>query len=177
MDGLVNMPQVHPAVPVCETYVVLAGTWSTIITTVPPAVAGPLLVIVCVHVMFCPAFTGLGLHELVTARSASVLLATATVAVAELSFGFVSWVVAATVAVSVISVPAGTAAPTVTFTVNVLLDPGATLGFEQLIEPVVVQVHPVGTGVSETKVVLVGNASVKVAPRQLLGPVFVTTWV
>ncbi len=156
---------------------VLAGTESNNATTVPPAVAGPLLVTTCVQVTFWPAFTGFGLHELVTAKSASVLLATATVAVAELSFAFVSWVVVATVAVSVMRVPAATAAPTVTFTVNVPLDPGATLGFEQLIEPVVVQVHPVGTGVSETKVVLAGNASVNVAPRQLLGPVLVTTWV
>ena len=60
---------------------------------------------------------------------------------------------------------------------NVLVEPGATLGLVQLMDPVVVQVHPAGTGVSEPKVVLAGNASVKVAPAQLLGPLLVTTCV
>jgi hypothetical protein len=91
--------------------------------------------------------------------------------VAELLLLLVSCVVVATVAVSVMRVPP----VTFTTTVNVLVEPGATVGFEQLMEPVVVQVHPVGTGVSETNVVLVGMASVKVAPAQLLGPLLVTT--
>src|ERR1700722_1965983 len=74
-------------------------------------------------------------------------------------------------------VPAVVPAFTVTLSVNVLTEPGATLGFEQLIDPVVVQVHPVGTGVKLTKVVLFGNGSVKVAVPQLLGPLLVTTCV
>jgi len=87
--------------------------------------------------------------------------------------GFVSWVVVPTVAVSVMVVPP----VTFTFRVNVLVDPGATLGSVQLMDPVVVQVHPAGTGVSETNVVLAGNASVNVAVEQLLGPALVTTCV
>lgn len=69
--------------------------------------------------------------------------------------------------------------PPVTFTItgNVLVVPGAKVGSLQLMEPVVVQVQPAGTGVSETNVVLVGNASVKLAVEQLLGPVLVTTCV
>jgi hypothetical protein len=127
--------------------------------------------------MFCPAFTGLGLAELVTLRSAWVALATAMITVDELLAVFVSRVVVATVAVSVISVPAMAPAATVNLTGKVLVEPGATLGLVQLMVPVVVQVHPAGTGVSEVKVVLVGNASVKVAVLQLLGPVLVTTCV
>jgi hypothetical protein len=74
-------------------------------------------------------------------------------------------------------VPAPVPATTVTTTGNVLVEPGATLGFVQLMDPVVVQVHPAGTGVSDTNVVLFGNASVNVAPAQLLGPLLVTTCV
>jgi hypothetical protein len=74
-------------------------------------------------------------------------------------------------------VPAAVPAVTVTTTGNVLVEPGATLGLEQLMDPVVVQVHPAGTGLRETKVVLAGMASVKVAVLQLLGPELVTTWV
>jgi hypothetical protein len=42
-------------------------------------------------------------------------------------------------------------------------------------DPVVVQVHPAGTGLSELNVVLTGIASVNVAVVQLLGPLLVTT--
>jgi hypothetical protein len=125
--------------------------------------------------MLCPASTGFGLAELVTLRSACVALATAMVTVAELLAVLVSRVVVATVAVSVMSVPAAVPAFTVTFTGNVLEEPGATVGFVQVMDPVVVQVHPAGTGVREVNVVLAGNASVKVAEAQLLGPLLVTT--
>jgi hypothetical protein len=74
-------------------------------------------------------------------------------------------------------VPAAVPALTVTTTGNVLIEPGATVGLVQLMDPAVVQVHPVGTGLSETKVVLAGNASVNVALAQLLGPELVTTCV
>lgn len=74
-------------------------------------------------------------------------------------------------------VPAGAAAATVTTIGKMLLETGATPGLVQLMDPVVVQVHPAGTGARETNVVLAGNASVKVAEAQLLGPVLVTTCV
>src|SRR5580693_4740678 len=119
--------------------------------------------------MFCPAVTGFGLAELVMLKSAWVALATPIVTVAELLFVLVSRAVVATVAVSVISVLAAVPAITVTTTGNVLVVPGATLGLVQLMDGLVVQVHPAGTGVRETNVVCVGIVSVKVAPAQLLG--------
>jgi hypothetical protein len=79
--------------------------------------------------------------------------------------------------VSVMIVPAAVPAVTVTTTGNVLVEPGATLGLVQLMDPVVVQVHPAGTGLSELNVVLTGIASVNVAVVQLLGPLLVTTCV
>ena len=124
--------------------------------------------------MLFPAATGLGLAEFVTLRSAWVALATPIVTVAELSLWFVSRVDVATVAVSVMIVPAAVPAATATTTGNVLMAPGATLGSVQLMDPDVVQVHPAGTGVRETNVVLAGIASVKVAAAQLLGPALVT---
>jgi hypothetical protein len=72
-------------------------------------------------------------------------------------------------------VPAAVPAVTVSTTGNELMEPGATLGFVQLIEPVVVQVHPAGAGLKENKVVLAGKASVNAAVPQLLGPLLVTT--
>jgi hypothetical protein len=127
--------------------------------------------------MLFPAVTGFGLAEFVTLRSACVALATPIVTVAELLAVFVSLVDVATIAVSVMIVPAAVPALTVTTTGNVLIEPGATVGLVQLMDPAVVQVHPVGTGLSETKVVLAGNASVNVALAQLLGPELVTTCV
>ena len=166
---------VHPAGPVSDTNVVFAGTVSLRVMVV--AAPGPPLVTVCENVMFWPAFTGFGLPELVTLRSACPAVATPTFTVAELSLGFVSDVAEAAVAVSVIIVPAPVPAFTVTTTGKVLDEPGATLGLVQLIDPAVVQVHPAGTGVSDTNVVFAGNASVKVALVQLLGPLLVTTCV
>jgi hypothetical protein len=127
--------------------------------------------------MLFPAVTGFGLAEFATLRSACVALATPIVTVAELLAVFVSLVDVATIAVSVMIVPAAVPALTVTTTGNVLIEPGATVGLVQLMDPAVVQVHPVGTGLSETKVVLAGNASVNVALAQLLGPELVTTCV
>ena len=74
------------------------------------------------------------------------------------------------------SVPPAVPAGTFTTTVNVPVEFGAMLGFVQLIDPVVVQVQP-APAVNETNVVFAGNASVKVAPVQLLGPLLVTTCV
>ena len=94
-----------------------------------------------------------------------------------MSLGFVSNVAEAAVAVSVIIVPEPVPAFTFTITGKVLDEPGATLGFVQLIDPVVVHVHPAGTGLSDTNVVFAGNDSVNVALVQLLGPPLVTTCV
>lgn len=87
-----------------------------------------------------------------------------------------SYVVVPTIASSVMRVPALTLEPISTVTVKVLLAPGAIVEFVQLIEPVVVQVHPAGVGM-ETNVVFVGTASVNVALAQLLGPLFATVCV
>jgi hypothetical protein len=127
--------------------------------------------------MFWPAFTGFGLAEFVTPRSACPAVATPIFTVAELSLGLVSDVAEAAVAVSVMIVPEAVSAFTLTTTGKVLDEPGATLGFVQLIDPAVVQVHPAGTGVIDTNVVFAGNASMKVALVQLLGPPLVTTCV
>jgi hypothetical protein len=62
--------------------------------------------------MLLPAVTGFGLAEFVTLRSAWVVPATAILTVAELSFGFVSCVAEAAVAVSVIIVSAAVPAAT-----------------------------------------------------------------
>ena len=127
--------------------------------------------------MFWPAFTGFGLAEFVTPRSASPAVATPIFTVAELSLGFVSDVAEAAVAVSVMIVPGPVPAFTLNTTGKVLLEPGATLGLLQLIDPAVVQVHPAGTGLSDTNVVFTGKPSVNVALVQLLGPPLVTTCV
>jgi hypothetical protein len=73
-------------------------------------------------------------------------------------------------------VPAAAVLLTSTVTVNVLEAPGAMVASVQLIDPVVVQIHPEGVGM-ETNVVFAGIASVKVPPAQLLGPLLVTTCV
>ena len=90
-----------------------------------------------------PAETGFGLAEFETLRSACVALATGMLTVAELLLVLVSRDVVVTVSVSVMMVPAGVPAFTVTTTVKVLIDPGAKLG---LVQPVAkeVQVHPAG---------------------------------
>jgi len=74
-------------------------------------------------------------------------------------------------------VPDAVPEATATTTGKVLVDPGATLGSVQLMLPLVVQVHPEGTELKDTKVVLAGIASVNVAVLQLLGPAFDTTCV
>jgi len=102
---------VHPAGPINDTAVVLAGRVS--VNTGAAAVAGPPLVTFCVYVMLLPAVTGFGLPEFVTLRSACTPEATAMLTVAELFAGFVSRVVVDTVAVSVMIVPAAVPALTV----------------------------------------------------------------
>src|SRR5580704_1829315 len=95
---------VHPEGPVKETAVVFAGSVS--VKTGAFAVAGPALVMLCVYVILLPAFTGFGLPEFVTLKSACVPDATAICTVAELLAMFVSRDVVAALAVSVMSVPA-----------------------------------------------------------------------
>ena len=127
-----------------------------------------------------PAFTGFGLAALVTLKSACAAEATPMVTVAELLVRLVSWLVVATVAVSVMSVPAAVPTGTVYFAVMVPVEPGGTLGLVQATGEALGQVHvppPVVTTATETKVVLLGNGSLNVPVLQLLGPELVMTWV
>lgn len=80
------------------------------------------------------------------------------------------------VSVSMMMVPAGVPAFTVTEKTKVLIEPGAKLG---LVHPVTKeeQVHPVGAPLKALKVVLAGIGSLKDTVLQLLGPLLVTTCV
>lgn len=125
-----------------------------------------------------PAATETGVAELVATRSACVARATTSAAVALLLAVFGSVVDELIVAVSLTAVPA--AVPGVTFTTTgKVAVPTAKLGLVQLIAPALptagrVQDHPVGIGVSETKVVFGGVLSVKLALVATLGPALVT---
>src|SRR5438105_90698 len=99
--------------------------------------------------MLPPAATGFGDAEFVVTMSDWVASATTSAAVALLLAELGSATAELTVTVSLIAVPA--AVPAVTFsTKEKLPDPGATLGFVQVIVPVpptagtVPQVHPTG---------------------------------
>jgi hypothetical protein len=89
--------------PLAETYVAFAGTVS--FTVMDPDAAGPLFVTFWVYVMLLPAGTVVTEGVFVMARSASVLMATVLVAVAELFVLTGSVVVVETLAVSEIVVP------------------------------------------------------------------------
>src|ERR1700676_323163 len=123
--------------------------------------------------------TGLGAAELVMLRSAWPAVATTMFEVALLLLGFGSVVDEATVAVSVMRVPAAVPAPTVRMTVNVVEAPEATLGFEQDSVPATTeQVQPAtGEGTTETNVVLAGIASLKTTLDAVAAPLFLTTTV
>jgi hypothetical protein len=169
---------VHPTGPVNDTAVVFAGRVS--VNTGAAAVAGPPLVTLCVYVMLFPAVTGFGLAEFVTLRSAWPAEATAMLTVAVLLARLVSRPVVATVAVSVMIVPAGVPALTVYVAVIVPVEPGGTLGLVQAMGEAGGQVHvppPAVTTATDTNVVFAGNASLNVAVLQLLGPVLVITCV
>ena len=86
----------------------LGGVASLKLTAV--AAAGPLLVTVWVYVMSLPGRTVGGAAAVLRARSAWVALPTTSVAMAE--FAPNDWLDAFTVTVSVMVVPAATAAPT-----------------------------------------------------------------
>jgi hypothetical protein len=133
----------------------------------------------CVYVTLLPSVTGLGAAELVTLKSACPAVATTTVAVALLLFGFGSVVEEDTFAVSVIGVPEAVPAFTVTTTVNVVEAPEARVAFEQVSVPLTTeQLHPAaGTGVVETNVVFMGIASLRATVVAVAAPLFVTTTV
>jgi len=130
--------------------------------------------------MLFPAVTPFGLPEFVTLKSACAPEATAIVDVAVLLATLLSRPVVATVAVSVMIVPATVPPLTVYLAVIVAVEPGGTLGFVQAIGEAFGQVHvppPVVTTATETNVVFTGNASLNVPALQLLGPALVMTWV
>src|SRR5271165_4758592 len=127
--------------------------------------------------MLLPLVTGLGVAELVTLKSACPAVATTTVAVAALLFGFGSVVVEATFAVSVMAVPDAVPAVTCRTTAKLTEAPEASVAFEQVRVPVTTeQVHPdEGVGVAETNVVLAGIASLKATVPAAAAPLFLTT--
>lgn len=125
-----------------------------------------------------PAVTGLGVPLSVTARSQARLRLVVTVVLLFAEFG--SLVVADTeeVAVMELAVTVPGTPNTTMMSVDVL---AAMLGLVHVIVPVpptagVMQVHPAG-GEIDWKVVLVGVASVNVAPVAAAGPLFVTVCV
>jgi hypothetical protein len=99
----------------------------------------------------------------------------ATTSVAVAKFAPKAWFAALTVTVSLITVPLAVPAATVYTTVNVPVEPAATLGFAQLTGGDV-QVQPAGAE-TENKVVLVGVGSLNVAVVAAADPVLVTLWV
>src|ERR1039457_7686792 len=92
--------------------------------------------------------------------------------------GFGSVVAADTVAVSVMIVPEGVAAPTFTTTVNVVDAPEANVGIVQEIdEPEQVQPAVPEVAATDTNEVFAGRASVNAPVLDVPGPLFVTTTV
>src|SRR5450432_4312508 len=130
--------------------------------------------------MLFPAVTPFGMPEFVTLKSAWAPDATAMVEIAVLLTTLLSRPVVATVAVSVMIVPAVVPPLTVYLAVMVPVEPGGTLGFVQAIGEAFGQVHvppPVVTTPTETNVVFAGRASLNVPALQLLGPELVMTCV
>jgi len=121
--------------------------------------------------------TGLGAAALVMLKSAWPALATITVEVALLLLGLGSVVDEATVATSVICVPAAVPAVTLRTTVNVVEAPATTLGFEQDNVPETTpHVQPVaGAGTTDTNVVLAGIGSLKTTVLAVAAPLSFTT--
>src|SRR3954465_2978060 len=108
--------------------------------------------------MLFPAITGSGLSELVIDKSA--LVPTAMLELALLFPRFGSDVMAATLAVSEISVPTGVLLFTFTVRTKVAVAALASVAIEQVVAPVaptagVAHNHPAGVG-SDTNVVLAG---------------------
>lgn len=82
-DPTAGVVQVHPAGGEIDWNVVFVGVAS--VNTTAEDAAGPLFVMVWVYVMLFPAKTADGVAEVTRARSACVLAATTSVAVAELA--------------------------------------------------------------------------------------------
>ena len=130
--------------------------------------------------MLFPALTGFGLALFVTLKSACVAKATGIVTVAELLLAFVSRVVVATFTVSVMSVPPAVPAVTRYTAVTVPVEPGGTLELLQATGALAGHDHvapPKLTTATDTKLELLGVASLKVPVLQLLGPELVMTCV
>jgi len=171
--------QVHPAGPVKDWAVVLAGSVS--VSVILLAVLGPLLVTTCVYVMLLFTWTGTGLAEFVTDRSAEPATWMLAEALLLLRFGSAG-VVSATDAVSVIVDPGATPALTVT-TNEKLAVAFAARGFPALFvhrRVTTLHVHPAGP-VKLTAVVFAGSVSVRVieaaaAEPAVAGPPFATIW-
>src|SRR2546423_1145685 len=128
--------------------------------------------------MLSPAWTGSGESDLVTERSAAVEVSTLVVAVALLLSRFLSLVSLDTLAVLLITVPAGVSALTFTTRMNVALAPLANVSRLAVTVPVspaagVVRVNagPL-SWVKDANVVFAGMASVIVTLRASLGPAF-----
>jgi hypothetical protein len=126
--------------------------------------------------MLPPAATETGEAELVVIKSACVARATTSVAVALLLLVLGSVVEELMLAVSVITVPGGVPAFTVT-TTGKLAVPGAKLELVQLIVAPKTHAQPGGIGLREKNVVFAGTASEKLAFVATLGPALVTTCV
>ena len=114
---------------------------------------------------------------MVTAMSAWLACATVTFAVALLFEGLGSVMDEEPMSVSVMTVPVAVPAFTFVTSVNEAVEPAARVAMLQVTVPVaptagVEQLHAAGL-VSETKVVLVGIASVKVTVVAAAGPLFV----
>jgi len=120
-----------------------------------------------------PAETGLGVPLFVTARSQATVTGVLMVVLLLAELG--SLVLEETEEFAVIE-----AATTVdgTFTATMMLAdaPEARLGSVQVTEAVITQDQPAGAD-TETKVVLVGIASVKLTEAAAPGPLLVTVWV
>src|SRR5579864_1941165 len=130
--------------------------------------------------MLFPALTGFGLALLVTLRSACAAEDTGMATVAELLAAFVSRVVVATFTVSVMIVPPAVPVVTWYIAVTVAVEPGGILALLQATGALFGHDHvtlPELATATDTKLELLGVASVSVPVLQLLGPELVMTWV
>jgi hypothetical protein len=130
--------------------------------------------------MLFPALTGFGLALFVTLKSACAAEDTGMVTVAELLAAFVSRVVVATFTVSVMIVPPAVPAVTRYTAVTVAVEFGGTLALLQATGALFGQAHvapPKLATATDTKLELLGVASLSVPVLQLLGPELVMTCV
>ena len=124
--------------------------------------------------ILAPAATGLGLPLFVTVRSHAVRTSVTTVVLLLASVGSV----VTEEEMEEFAVIVGTATVGARFTTTVMFAdaPAATLGLVQVTEAVTMHVQPAGAD-TDTKVVLVGIASVKLTGDAGAGPLFVTVCV